>query len=86
MPRILFAKEIFHIQGSALAFVQRLNAFIYLGTKRLESFDMREQFSADLFLISVREPGNLRNGLFERFNHEGRLARQRPKLKATGET
>jgi hypothetical protein len=46
---------------------------------------MREQFSADLFLISVREPGNLRDSLFEGSNHEPNLARQRRKLKATGE-
>jgi hypothetical protein len=85
MPRILVAKEIFHIHGAALAFVQRLNAFVYLGAKRLELFDMGEQFSADLFLIGVREPGNLRDGLFERSNHERRLARQQRKLKATGE-
>ena len=30
---------------------------------------MLKQFSADLFLIGVREPGNLRDGLFERSNH-----------------
>ena len=85
MARILFAKEIFHIQGAALAFVQRLDAFVYLGKKRLELFDMREQFSADLFLIGVREPGKLRDGLFERSNHEFRLARQQQKLKAAGD-
>jgi hypothetical protein len=46
---------------------------------------MREQLSADLFLIGVREPGNLRDGLFECSNYEPRLARQRRKLKATRE-
>jgi len=85
MPRILAAKEIFHIQGAALAFVQRLDALVYLSANCLELFDMREQFSADLFLIGVREPGNLRDGLFERSNHEPRLARQKQKLKATRE-
>jgi hypothetical protein len=84
MLRILVAKEVYHIQGAALAFVQRLDTFVYLGAKRLELFDMRQQFSADLFLIGVREPGNLRDGLFERSDHERRLARQRRKLKATG--
>jgi hypothetical protein len=73
MPRILVAKEIFHIQGAALAFVQWLDALVYLNAKRLELFDMREQFSADLFLIGVREPGNLRDGLFEGSNHKPRL-------------
>ena len=83
MSQILVAKEIFHIQGASPAFVQGLHALVYLGTKRLELFDMCQQFPAELFLICVREPGNLRDGLFERSNHKSRLARQSRKLKTT---
>jgi hypothetical protein len=45
---------------------------------------VREQFSADLFLIGVREPGNLRDGLFERSNHEPRLAWLATKIEGNG--
>ncbi|MEH2523739.1 hypothetical protein V1288_001648 [Bradyrhizobium sp. AZCC 2176] len=85
MSRILFAKESFHIEGAALARIERPHALVQLGAKRLEPVDMLEQFSADLFLIGVREPGNLRDGLFECSNHEPGLAHQTWKLKATRE-
>jgi len=83
MPRILVAKEIFHIQGATLAFVQCLDALVYLSANRPKLFDMREQFPADLFLIGVREPGNLRDGLFESSNHEPRLARLATKIEGS---
>ena len=42
---------------------------------------MREQFPADLFLIGVREPRNLRDSLFERSNISGT---SKVRLKLTG--
>src|SRR5712671_350344 len=51
-----------------------MDALVYLVTKRVELFDMREQLAADLFLIGLRKPGNLRNSLFERSDHYGSLA------------
>jgi hypothetical protein len=86
MPQILVAKEIFHIQGASFAFVQGLHALVYLGTKRPELFDVCEQFPSDLFLIGVRQPGNLRDGLFERSNHEPKIARPVLKLKQRAKT
>ena len=41
---------------------------------------MREQFSVDPILIGVRESRNPRGGLFERSNHEPRLARLAAKI------
>jgi hypothetical protein len=35
---------------------------------------MGKQLAADLLLIGVRQARELRNGLFERFDHEGNLA------------
>lgn len=47
-----------------------MDAPVYFSAKRVELFDMREQFPADLFLIGIRQPRNLRDGLFERSVHE----------------
>jgi hypothetical protein len=64
MSRILLAKEILDIQDAALARIERGRALVYLTTKRIELFDMREQLAGDLLLIGLRQPRNLRNGLF----------------------
>ncbi len=74
MSRILPAKEGFHIQSAALAGIERLQTPVYFSAKRVELFDMRKQFAADLLLIGKGKPGNLRNGLFERSDHGTRLA------------
>src|SRR5258708_35106410 len=54
-----------------------MDALIYFSTKRVELFDMREQLAIDLFLIGLREAGNLRNGLFERSDRWSNLAHSR---------
>ena len=72
--RILLAKEILDIQGAAFARIERTDALVYFAAKRIELFDVRKQSPADLFLIGIRQPGNLRNGLFERFDHGRNLA------------
>ena len=51
-----------------------MEALVYFSAKRIELFDMREQLAANLLLIGVRKPGNLRDGLFERSDHEPSLA------------
>lgn len=70
MPRILFAKKIFHVQGVALACIERTDAPVYFSTKCVELLDTREQLPANLLLIGIRQSGNFRNGLFERSDHE----------------
>src|SRR5258708_38982916 len=74
MSRILLAKEIFDIPGAAFARIERTGALVYFATKRIELFDMREQLSADLFLVGIRQPGDLRNGLFASSDHGYSLA------------
>src|SRR5260221_6081685 len=71
------AEEIFHIQDAAFVRIERMDALIYFSTERVEFFDMRQQLATDLFLIGLREPGNLRDGLFERFDHRFKLANWR---------
>ena len=66
---VLLAKEIFDIQRGPFVRIQRLDALIYFGTERVELLDMREQSATDLLLIGSRQSGNLRNGLFECFEH-----------------
>lgn len=67
MPRILFAKKIFHVQGMALACIERTEAPVYFSTKCVELLDVREQLPTNLFLIGIRQSGNLRNGLVRAF-------------------
>ena len=51
MSRVLPTEEVFHIQGPALAGIQRTDAFVQFGAEGVQSFDMRQQFAADLLLI-----------------------------------
>ena len=74
MARIFLAEEIFHIQGATFARVERTDTLVDIGTERRQLFDVRKKLAADLLLIGIREPGNLRDGLFERSDHEPRLA------------
>src|SRR5258708_290832 len=74
MSRVLPAQEIVHVQGPALARVQRADALVDFGPQRVEFLHVGKQLAADLFLICVRQPGNLCNSLFERSNHQRRLA------------
>jgi hypothetical protein len=74
MSQIVLAKEILNIQDAAFAGIERTDAFIYFTAKRVELLDMREQLATDLFLIGVRQPGDLRDGLFECSDHDRSLA------------
>src|SRR5664279_5445715 len=74
MTRILPAKEILDIKSAALARIQRADALVYFGAKRVQLFDMGKQLAADLLLIGVRQARELRNGLFERVDHVSNLA------------
>jgi hypothetical protein len=40
MSRILLAKKLLDIQGAAFARIQRTDALVYFGTKRVQLFDM----------------------------------------------
>ena len=67
--RILSAKECFEIQRPTVAGIQGLGALIYFSAKRVKFFHVRKQLATNLLLVGVRQPRNLRNGLFERFDH-----------------
>ncbi len=71
-------QEFFDVQSTALARIERTDALVYFTAERIELFDVREQLAANLFLIGVRQPRNLCNGLFERSDHGPQTSTFRP--------
>ena len=65
-------KEIFDIR------IERIH------DERIELLDVRQRLAADLFLIGVRQSGNLRNGLFGRSGHGHSLARSALRAQKSG--
>src|ERR1700716_3589946 len=67
---VCLPQELFDIERTSLAGVERANPLVDIASQHLEPLDMGEQLTADLFLIGVRQVGNLCKGLFERLDHD----------------
>jgi hypothetical protein len=57
----------------ALSGIERGNALVDFGAQGTQLLDMREQRTADLFLILGGQALQLGNGLFKRFDHDGTI-------------
>jgi hypothetical protein len=55
MPLVLVLQELFDVQRSTLASVERADALVDLGPELAELLDVRQQSAADLFLVGIRQ-------------------------------
>ena len=65
MSFVFPSEKIFDIERLALACIERANALVYLGAQVTQLLDMREELAANLFLIRVRQIGDLRDRYFK---------------------
>jgi hypothetical protein len=69
MPFVFPSKKILDIERLALACVEGANPFVDLGAQLTQLLDVRQQPTANLFLIRVGQVGDFRDRYFECPDH-----------------
>src|SRR5580700_783145 len=69
IPCPLLFKKFFYVERTPLAHIKRTGAFVDFLPEPLKLLNMREQLSADLLLLGVRQGGDLRQRFLQYLLH-----------------